>query len=145
MVKLELLERVAKYQVVLEAYQRVKSENDALRVQVGRLQEENHRLRRRLKEKSYRYRLLREAYENALLMVAFAGVGLPISRRAMAAYGMSQRKWQRARALLLVSRLFNGRRLMVDDQELIVERLNSVVERCERDDTSLRIRMPRHT
>jgi len=69
---------------------------------------ENRRLRRLAVNRRGPGRTLHRAMEDAKAMLLWRYAGLSVSRRACVEYGMSERRWEWARALLLAARVWDG-------------------------------------
>ena len=68
---------------------------------------ENRRLRRLAVNRRGPGRTLHRAMEDAKAMLLWRYAGLSVSRRACVEYGMSERRWEWARALLLAARVWD--------------------------------------
>lgn len=79
------------------------AQNDALRLEVAKLQAENRQLRRRLADRDLHH--LRRAEADAALIGALLYAHLPTSRAACLGYGISRRRWAWAMALLRVAQV----------------------------------------
>lgn len=109
------------------------------------LEAENRELRARLREKSRDFVLLREAFENALLMILLSQAGLPITQRFMLnGMGVTRRKWQRARALLQSGRLMrNSESLIKADHDRMVARVGKAFDLALEQPERVKARLPR--
>jgi hypothetical protein len=87
---------------------------DRLAYENAKLRQENRQLRRRLRDGELR--LLRSAHADALLLGALYFSGQYTSRRACQAV-MSEHRWMQARALLLLARIHNGKRITAETPE----------------------------
>ena len=139
----ELRHRAALHDAAMQAYNRLQLENKALTAQLGKLEQENQELRRRLRTESAMYRRLQQAFNDALLMLSYQCVGLSPARDRMTPELMSIRRWDRARALLKTARVHTGTRWTTTDEDVIVRRLSATLESCAVDDSRIRMRMPR--
>lgn len=104
-------------------------ERDRLVYENARLRQENRSLRRRLRDGELRR--VRAAVADALLLGALHFSGQYTSRRALRGV-MSEHRWMYARALLLVARVHDGRRitaLTVAEFEAAVEAARRRIER----------------
>lgn len=93
-------------------------ENEQLRRDVGRLA-------KRLAEEGHHVRRVAQARQDAELLALWAGAGLHPSRRLALRYGLTQRRWENAIALLRLARILTGnRRWGTRDPAVIAQRLD---------------------
>ena len=79
-----------------------------LRHRLREQRDELAQLRRRLHENDRHGRRVRRAHEDALQMAAFHISGLPTSIGYMLSHGLTRRRWENARALLMLAKVHNG-------------------------------------
>ncbi|MCB0097590.1 MAG: hypothetical protein KDE46_17790 [Caldilineaceae bacterium] len=114
-----------------------------LRVENASLRRENRYLRRVTRE-SRHGRMLRRTHVDAKQLLVWRFAGITICRRECGEMGMSQRRWQWARALLMTARLHDGRDLVMCEFEGAVRALEASVHHLEQKGlAALRLRMPR--
>ena len=118
--------------------------NEYLRARLETLQRENSQLRRQLREKSREGRILRTALDAAQFMAITHLAGQSASRAACMADGMPTRAWYWGRALLVDSRVHNGRHFTTTNLDEINDGIRRSVNRYQTQGFySLRGRNPR--
>lgn len=120
---------------------KLSAENERLRLENANLRAENRQLRRRLRDSELR--IVRRAERDALLIGGLFFAGLPTSRRACCAVGITEWGWTRAQALLWVARIANNGDIRTETPEDYERAVRVAVEHLTRDGLdSLRHRMP---
>lgn len=116
-----------------------------LKVVNRQLQEENNGLRRRLRENSRHARRVNQAYEDCLLMATvFLGYDRP-TRDHMLALGISRRRWQNARALAKLARVWSPKKgFTVGDVVAIESALEKAKDKAIETPEAFLARIPRH-
>ena len=100
---------------------RLATENSHLRA-------ENRRLRK-MKVNSGRGRILNRAFDDATAMLAWRFAGFSISRDSCRGLGISERRWEWARALLIVARIHDGSDITEPDFDAALTRLAAAHDR----------------
>ena len=103
--------------------QRLMMENSHLRA-------ENRRLRK-LKRNAGRGRILERAMADATAMLAWRFAGYSISRAKARDLGITERRWEWARALLLVARIHDGNDVTESDFDAALRKLAAAHDRIE--------------
>lgn len=103
--------------------QRLMMENSHLRA-------ENRRLRK-LKRNAGRGRILERAMADATAMLAWRFAGYSISRAKARDLGITERRWEWARALLLVARVHDGGDVTEPDFDAALRKLAAAHDRIE--------------
>ena len=103
--------------------QRLMMENSHLRA-------ENRRLRK-LKRNAGRGRILERAMADATAMLAWRFAGYSISRAKARDLGITERRWEWARALLLVARIHDGDDVTEPDFDAALRKLAAAHDRIE--------------
>ena len=103
--------------------QRLMMENSHLRA-------ENRRLRK-LKRNAGRGRILERAMADATAMLAWRFAGYSISRAKARDLGITERRWEWARALLLVARIHDGNDVTEPDFDAALRKLAAAHDRIE--------------
>ena len=103
--------------------QRLMMENSHLRA-------ENRRLRK-LKRNAGRGRILERAMADATAMLAWRFAGYSISRAKTRDLGITERRWEWARALLLVARIHDGNDVTEPDFDAALRKLAAAHDRIE--------------
>ena len=103
--------------------QRLMMENSHLRA-------ENRRLRK-LKRNAGRGRILERAMADATAMLAWRFAGYSISRAKARDLGITERRWEWARALLLVARVHDGGDITEPDFDAALRKLAAAHDRIE--------------
>jgi hypothetical protein len=103
--------------------QRLMMENSHLRA-------ENRRLRK-LKRNAGRGRILERAMADATAMLAWRFAGYSISRAKARDLGITERRWEWARALLLVARIHDGGDITEPDFDAALRKLAAAHDRIE--------------
>ena len=101
------------------------SQNEYLKSRVVILQRENAMLRRQLREASRDTQILKRALDAAQYMTIMHVAGRPISLLECMSDGMPRSDWYWGRALLIDSRVHNGKRITNDN----VEEINACISR----------------
>ena len=123
------------------AIHKLSAENERLRLENANLRAEGRQLRRRLRDPELR--IVRRAERDALLIGGLHFAGLPTSRRACYAIGITEWRWTRAQALLRVARITDHGNIRTETPEDYERAIRVAVERLTRDGLdSLRYRMP---
>lgn len=87
-----------------------------LKAEIARLERENRTLRRALRNSSAHARRIQQSYEDALQLAVHHIGGQSTSReRGINALGLTQRRWERAIALLRMAKLHTGYRWQKHD------------------------------
>ena len=112
------------------------AELDRLRVQLATVQAENRRLRRMTQNGKYG-RLLHRAAADARQLIGWRFAGYSVTRRACHSYGMSERRWAWAVALLKFANVVDISAKCIDDFDVeslegALAQVDSTVARCER-------------
>lgn len=103
--------------------QRLMMENSHLRA-------ENRRLRK-LKRNAGRGRILERAMADATAMLAWRFAGYAISRAKARDLGITERRWEWARALLQVARIHDGNDVTEPDFDAALRKLAAAHDRIE--------------
>jgi len=115
-----------------------------LRLQLSNVRDENRRLRYRQRQRRERIHLAREARADAWLMFSWHVSGLLTSRRECGEMGLSERKWNRARALSMLAGIHDGRRFVTVDPQRAAAALDGALAQVEKDGIwRLQVRMAR--
>ncbi len=116
----------SKYQMVLNALRACRTENEHLtatnehlRARLEVMQEENAKLRQKLRESCRESRQLKTALDAAHYLVLSHLAGDPTSRDECIADGMPRSHWYWGRALLMDSRVHNGREFVTNNADEI--------------------------
>ncbi|MEZ4707585.1 MAG: hypothetical protein R3A44_10280 [Caldilineaceae bacterium] len=116
---------------------------EKLLVDNATLRAENRYLRK-LVGNSKHGRLLRRTHTDAQQLIAWRFAGLSISRRAANEMGMGQRRWQWARALLMLAGVHNGEDVIEPDFDAVLRALHDTSVSLEKTGLDrLRLRLPR--
>lgn len=116
---------------------------EKLLVDNATLRAENRYLRK-LVGNSKHGRLLRRTHTDAQQLIAWRFAGLSISRRAANEMGMGQRRWQWARALLMLAGVHNGEDVIEPDFDAVLRALHDTAVSLEKTGLErLRLRLPR--
>jgi hypothetical protein len=116
-----------------------------LDIENHQLRDEVARLSKLAKERSYHARRVRLAYEDAMLLALWMGAGIHPSRRYARMYGVTQRRWQNALALLRMARVVVRRSYWtVADTDTIERRLTQAAGRAIADINAYRLHLNRH-
>ncbi len=114
---------------------------------VAQLRKENRYLRARLTDNGRAGRILRRARDDAYALLLWRSTGFYPSLSWCLEQGLSERRWQWARAFLRVARLYDGRDYAAEDMEFAGRRLRSTYERLRGGEDEqleeLRRRMPK--
>ena len=94
------------------------------------LRAENRRLRK-LKRNAGRGRILERAMADATAMLAWRFAGYSISRAKARDLGITERRWEWARALLLVARIHDGNDVTEPDFDAALRKLAAAHDRIE--------------
>jgi len=124
-----------------EAAERLAQEVDQLTVAVAKLRAENNALRRRAKLQPH-IRIVQQAAPAARLLALWHCAGYRTGRMTALSFGMPERTWFYARALLIVARVHDGRAFTTTDPAEIERALALAVKRCEKDPAILLTRLP---
>lgn len=116
-------------------------EIERLRLKVADLQAENAGLRRRLPASTGDMKRLRQAYRDAKAMLLHRFNGYSISRDNCLALGISERRWNNARALLQTARIHDGLDITETDFDAAVGRLDTTFHGMETAGNAERLRM----
>jgi hypothetical protein len=119
----------------------LEAENESLIVKVGKLQRENHYLRRINKVRPH-LKLIVRAQAAAQLLALWHCAGYRTGRPSALAMGMSNDTWYAGRALLQVARVWADSGWTTDDPAIIEARLKTAVERCKDRPDLLGYRIP---
>ena len=103
--------------------QRLMMENSHLRA-------ENRRLRK-LKRNAGRGRILERAFDDATAMLAWRFAGYSVGRKSCRGLGLSERRWEWARALLMVARIHDGNDVTEPDFDAALRKLAAAHDRIE--------------
>lgn len=124
------------YQTVLAALDNCRDESthllakiEHLRTQVEALRRENAALRRKVRESSREARQIRTAVDAAQYLTLMHIMMLPTSRDECMADGMPRSHWYWARALLIDSRVHDGRRFTTSDADEIDRAISRTLNR----------------
>ncbi len=126
----------------------ISHDTEALRVQVATLQAENRRLRR-LTQNGKQGSILHRAAADARAIVAWRAAGYSVARRKCLTYGLSERRWMWAMALLKLANViamdtFYADDFLLDDLDAINRSIDRAVGKVERNGMSLLLfRMPK--
>jgi hypothetical protein len=138
---IEAVEKVQDYDRLQGMVLHLFEENEKLRLENARLLKENRHLRRRLRDAEFR--LLRRAEMDAMLLGGLYFAGQPISRRACQEYGIGERRWNRAMALLRVGRAVDEQCIRCETPEEYERAVRVARQRVENQGMdTLRYRMP---
>lgn len=96
----------------------------------AQLRAENRRLRK-LKVNAGRGRILERAMADATAMLAWRFAGYSISRAKARDLGITERRWEWARALLLVARIHDGNDVTEPDFDAALRKLAAAHDRIE--------------
>ena len=114
---------------------------------VAQLRKENRYLRARLTDNGRAGRILRRARDDAYSLLLWRAGGFYPSLSWCLEQGLSERRWQWARAFLRVARLYDGQDYEAEDLDFAGRRLRATYERLRSGDdeqlAELRRRMPR--
>ena len=103
------------------------------------------RLRRRLNEAGAHGKRIDRAYGDALLLAGFRMAFEPTTREHAFKYaGMSNHRWENARALLKLARVHNGRQWLAHDLATIESALAKAKEKALNTPEAFRARLPPH-
>lgn len=139
-----LFQYTESYQKLHAEVDRLLMENERLRLEINLLRDENRHLRSRLHQARLQLTLLYEAYADAICLMGWALHGYSISRESCKAVGMSERKWARARALLIFANVHDGYKLTVTDVGRLQERVKDAYGYCKTEGLApLRVHMAR--
>lgn len=116
-------------------------EVERLRLKVADLQAENAGLRRRLPESTGDMKRLRQAHRDARAMLLHRFNGYSISRDTCLALGISERRWNNARALLQSARIHDGLDIIEQDFDAANSRLDLTFKSMESAGNAERLRM----
>ncbi len=94
----------------------------------SQLQADNRRLRK-LKSNVGRGRILERALADATAMIAWRFAGYSISRDSCADLGISERRWEWARALLMTARVHDGADITEPDFDAVLRRVAAAHDR----------------
>lgn len=114
---------------------------DRLTVQAAKLQQENHYLRRANRVRPHLKIVLR-AEAAARLLAMWHCAGYLTSRRSCLSFDMSERSFFAGRALLMVARIHDGAKWLVEDPEVIESKMRFASAHCRKHPHSLALRMP---
>jgi hypothetical protein len=138
---IEAVEKVQDYDRLQGMVLHLFEENEKLRLENARLLKENRHLRRRLRDAEFR--LLRRAEMDAMLLGGLYFAGQSISRRACQEYGIGERRWNRAMALLKVGRVVDEECVRCETPEEYERAVRVARQRVENQGMdTLRDRMP---
>lgn len=106
---------------------------------------EARRLRRNYRRQQPDYnQIVQRASHDANLMYGLFLAGTPTTRqRCLDELGMSKRRWHWARSLAQLAGIHDGDEFVSHPARTVIHRLNSAVERAERDERLLRAYQPR--
>lgn len=114
---------------------------------IAQLRKENRYLRARLTDNGRAGRILRRARDDAYSLLLWRAAGFYPSLNWCLEQGLSERRWQWARAFLRVARLYDGRDYEAQDLDFAARRLRLTYERLRGGNDEqleeLRRRMPR--
>ena len=99
-----------------------------LAIENSQLSAENRRLRK-LKANAGRGRILERALADATAMATWRFAGYSISRDACVGLGISERRWEWARALLMTARVHDGSDITEPDFDAVLRRLSAAHDR----------------
>ncbi len=123
------------------------AELDRVRVSLATVQAENRRLRR-MTQNGKMGRALHRAAADARQLVTWRFAGYSVSRRNCEGYGMTQRRWAWAMALLRTARIVpypgDSDAFLVDDFDECIARVDAEVRRTEASGELARLRMRMH-
>lgn len=114
---------------------------DGLAIEVAKLRAENNYLVRVNKVRPHLRPVIR-AEAGAHLMAKWHLAGWRTGRMACKSYGMSERTWFYARALLIVARVHDYNGWTCDDLPTIVRAIVSSVDYCTKHPEALLLRVP---
>lgn len=120
------------------------TEAERLALLVADLRAENARLRKRLPQSTGDMRFLRQAHRDAAAMLLHRFNGYSISRDNCVALGIPERRWSRARALLMTARLHDGNDVVAADFDQALRLLDGCAGEMEAAGTieRLKLRVP---
>jgi hypothetical protein len=120
------------------------TEAERLALLVADLRAENTRLRKSLPQSTGDMRYLRQAHRDAAAMLLHRFNGYSISRDNCVALGISERRWQRARALLMTARVHDGHDVTAADFDGALRTLDKCAGEMEAAGTieRLKLRVP---
>lgn len=124
-----------------EVAEQLAREVDQLTVAVAKLRAENNDLRRRTKLQPH-IRVVQQAAAAARLLALWYCAGYRTGRMTALSFGMPERTWFYARALLMVARVHTGRAFTTTDPAEIERALALAIKRCEKDPDILMMRLP---
>jgi hypothetical protein len=108
-------------------------EIERLSVKLADLQAENRYLRKRVKINDKSGRILRRAHRDALYMLTLHFSGYELSRRqALSLAEISERRWEWARALLILASIHDGTTITVQTPQDALLRVKEAVASVER-------------
>jgi len=123
------------------------AELDRVRVSLATVQAENRRLRR-MTQNGKLGRVLHRAAADARQLVTWRFAGYSVSRRNCEGYGMTQRRWAWAMALLRAARIVpypgDSDAFQVEDFDDCIGRIDAEVRRTEASGDLVRLRMRMH-
>lgn len=123
------------------------AELDRVRVSLATVQAENRRLRR-MTTNGKLGRVLHRAAADARQLVTWRFAGYSVSRRNCEGYGMTQRRWAWAMALLRAARIVaypgDSDAFQVQDLNDCIARIDTEVRRTEASGDLARLRMRMH-
>ena len=115
---------------------------ERLLVDNAQLRSENRYLRKVTKDSAHG-RLLRRTHTDAQQLIVWRFAGFPISRPAAHEQGMTRRRWQWSRALLMLARVHNGEDIITCNFDEAISQLAATVAKLERDGLELlRLKLP---
>lgn len=96
----------------------------------AQLRAENRRLRK-LKVNAGRGRILSRAQHDATVMLTWRFAGYAISRAKCAELGVTERRWEWARALMIAARIHDGADVTEPDFDVALRKLAATHDRIE--------------
>lgn len=118
------------------------SNNPRERLELATLRAENRYLRKVVRD-TPDGRILRRTYQDARQFLVWRFSGLSISRSACAEMGISRRRWQWARAALMLARVHDGHDVIIHDFDDALSQLTAAMEQLERNGLdALRHKLP---
>lgn len=108
--------------------QRIEAMVQRMAVDNAQLRADNRRLRKLVVNRD-RGRILDRALDDATALLTWRFAGYAISRKYARQLGLSERRWEWARALLMAARIHNGDDITEPDFQIAVQRLATAHDR----------------
>lgn len=126
----------------IESEEILRREDGKLAQAIIKLRQHNKRLTRRMQLRPH-VRVIDYSLASATQLALWHCSGFQTGRKAAYTLGLSERSWYYGRALLMVARLHDGREFRTNDPAQIVARLNTAVEKYEKEPQVLYARVPK--